>query len=136
MPRFSDIRIHSIESIDAAIALAVFAALYSSATYSQHGSLANNAFVSAVHWTIVLLLATAKFKPTAVLQCDVEVTWLMYGVLFGQVELDAAPAFLAIVLSAYGFQMHKRKQRQGQGEREADGLATDTTSPTTVQDFA
>ena len=136
MPGLSDIRIRSIESIDAAIVLAVFAALYSSATYSQHGSLANRAFVSAVHWLIVLLLAAAKFEPTAVLQCDVEVTWLMYGMLFGQAELDAAPAFLTIVLSAFGFLMHKRKQRQAHDQHDTDGLTTAPTSPTTVQEFA
>ena len=127
-----------IASIDAAIALAVFASLYSSVTYSQHGSLANNAFLSAVHWLVVLLLGTAKFRPAHVPPCDVEVTWLMYGVLFGQMELDAAPAFLSSTLSAYAFQMHKRKQRLDQTERDTAVLDSSMTTSTTndAQDFA
>jgi hypothetical protein len=134
---FHDIRKWAVP-IDVAIALAVFAALYSSATYSQHGSLANDAALSAVHWLVVLLLGTAKFKPDYVLPCDVEVTWLLYGVLFGQMELDAAPAFAAIVLSAYTFQIHKRKQRRDRSERETAALAAaaTATSPRAVQDFA
>jgi hypothetical protein len=135
MPRFHDIRKCAVP-IDVAIALAAFAALYSSATYSQHGSLANDAALSAVHWLVVLLLGTAKFKPEYVLPCDVEVTWLLYGVLFGQMELDAAPAFAAIVLSAYAFQLHKRKQRRDRSERETAALAAAPTSPRSVQDFA
>lgn len=136
MPRFHDIRKRTT-SIDVAIALAAFAALYSSATYSQHGSLANDAVLSAVHWLVVLLLVTSKIKPDYVLPCDVEVTWLLYGVLLGQVELDAAPAFLSIVLSAYAFRMHKRKLRRDQTERETAALAAATvTSPRGVQDFA
>lgn len=133
MPRFHDIRKRTT-SIDVAIALVVFAALYSSATYSQHGSLANDAVLSAVHWLIVLLLVTAKIKPDYVLPCDVEVTWLLYGVLLGQVELDAAPAFAAVVMSAYAFRMHKRKQRRDQTEHET--AAATVTSPRAVQDFA
>lgn len=133
MSRYHDIRKHTA-SIDVAIALAVFAALYSSATYSQHGSLANDAVLSAVHWLIVLLLVTAKIKPDYVLPCDVEVTWLLYGVLLGQVELDAAPAFAAVVLSAYAFRMHKRKQRRDQTECQT--AAATVTSPRAVQDFA
>lgn len=133
MPTCDDIRTRTA-SIDAAIALAVCAALYSSVTYSEHGSVANNAFLSAVHWLVVLLLGAAKFKPAHLPPCDVEVTWLLYGVLFGQMELDAAPAFVLIVLSAYAFQMHKRKQRLDQMANDTAALASDTTSD--GQDYA
>jgi hypothetical protein len=51
-------------------------------------------------------------------------------------ELDAAPAFAAIVLSAYAFQLHKRKQRRDRSERETAALAAAPTSPRSVQDFA
>ena len=135
MPQFHDIR-NRISPINVAIALAVFAALYSSATYSNHGSLANDAVLSAVHWLVVLLLGTAKLKPTYMLPCDVDVTWLLYGVLLGQLELDAAPAFAAIVLSAYAFQLHKRRHRRDQTERDTAAMTAASTSPVPVQEFA
>ena len=112
MPLLSDIRAR-IAPIDLSLALAVFAALYSSATRAK-GSLANDVALAGVHWMVVLLLGTAKLKPSYVRPCDVEVTWLLYGVLFGEMELDAVPAFVAILMSAYAFKLHKRQQRQAE----------------------
>jgi len=112
MPSLPDIRART-SAIDLSLLLAVFAALYSS-TISTKGSLANDIALDGVHWLVVLLLATCKYNPSYVLPCDVEVTWLLYGVLFGEMELDAAPASVAIVMSAYAYTMHTRKQRQEQ----------------------
>jgi hypothetical protein len=109
MPLLSDIRART-SAIDLALLLAVFAALYSSATRAK-GSLANDVALAGVHWMVVLLLGTAKLKPSYVRPCDVEVTWLLYGVLFGEMELDAVPAFVAMLMSAYAFKLHKRQQR-------------------------
>jgi hypothetical protein len=123
MSRLSDIRART-SAIDLALLLAVFAALYSSAI-STKGSLANDIAVDGVHWLVVLLLATCKLKPSYVLPCDVEVTWLLYGVLFGEMELDAAPASLATLMSAYAYTMHKRKQRITQESIASAGPETD-----------
>ncbi len=112
MSRLSDIRART-SAIDLSLLLAVFAALYSS-TVSSKGSLANDIALAGVHWMVVLLLGTAKLKPSYVLPCDVEVTWMLYGVLFGEMELDAVPASVAIMMSAYAYTMHRRKQRQEQ----------------------
>jgi len=112
MPSCADIR-ERTAPIDLSLALSLFAALYSS-TLSTKGSLANDIALDGIHWLVVLLLATCKFKPSYVLPCDVEVTWLLYGVLFGEIELDAAPASLAILMSAYAYKMHKREQRLNQ----------------------
>ncbi len=96
--------------IDLSILLAVFAAIYSAATRKK-GSLANDIALAGVHWLVALLLATSKWKPTYVVLCDVELTWLLYGVLFGEMELDATPAFITTMLSAYLYKIHMRNKR-------------------------
>jgi hypothetical protein len=110
MKRCHDIR-DRMSMIDIAVGLAAFAALFSMFDPREHGSMANSSVLNALHWLLFFLLVVARCKPTHVLQTDVEVTWLLYGLLLGEVEMDCAPALASILLSAVAYQRHRRNTR-------------------------
>jgi len=116
--------------IDIAVGLATFAALFSMFDPREHGSMANSSVLNALHWLLLFILVVARCKPTHVLQTDVEVTWLLYGLLLGEVEMDCAPALASILMSAFAYQRHRRNARV------AAEKVPDVTDPNAADDIA
>lgn len=97
--------------LDAALFLALVAGLLSWLDPSTHGSVANNSLISAGHWVLVFLLASARVNADYVLKTDVEVTWLLYGFMLGEIDSDSAASVTLMLISAVLFQRHRRQQR-------------------------
>lgn len=100
-----------VTMIDVAIGFACAAALVSWVDPHMHGSVANNSMVNAGHWIIIFLLAAARVKAETYIKTDMEVTWLLYGFMLGEVDADAAGAVTLMLLSALAFQRHRRALR-------------------------
>ena len=94
--------------------LAFGAALLSWVDPTPHGSVANGALVHAGHWVLLFLLASARVKADYVLKTDVEVTWLLYGFLLGEIDADGAAPITLMFLSAVLFQRHRRELRMAE----------------------
>ena len=99
--------------------LAFGAALLSWVDPTPHGSVANGALVHAGHWVLLFLLASARVHADRVLKTDVEVTWLLYGFLLGEIDADSGVALTLVFLSAILFQRHRRKLRVDEDEENA-----------------
>ena len=102
----NDIRRYT-SCINIAIATAIAAAFVSFAEGQVHGSHANNNILNAVHWLLVVVLVggcalPTKFKNTA------EVVWFIYGMLFGEMEVEDAACSALIVISAATYYIHRR----------------------------
>jgi hypothetical protein len=97
--------------LDASIFLAIAAALVSWLDPNAHGSIANNSLVNAGHWVIIFLLSAARIKADSYIKTDVEVTWLLYGFMLGEVDIDCAAAVTLMLLSALAFHRHRRALR-------------------------
>ena len=113
--------------IDVAIGLACAAALVSWLDPHAHGSVANSSLVNAGHWVIIFMLVAARIKAESYIKTDVEVTWLLYGFMLGEVDADAAGAVTLMLLSALAFQRHRRSLRQ-----HASTAEVQTDDPTSV----
>ena len=98
--------------MDLASVLAIVAALTSWLDPHDHGSLANSSIVNAVHWVLVFVLVGARTAVGDHIKTDVEVTWLLYGFLLGEVDLDSAAAVTLMALSAFAYQRHRRELRK------------------------
>jgi hypothetical protein len=97
--------------LDASIFLAIAAAFVSWLDPNAHGSIANNSLVNAGHWVIIFLLSAARVKAESYIKTDVEVTWLFYGFMLGEVDIDSAASVTFMLLSALAFQRHRRVLR-------------------------
>ena len=73
----------------------------------------------------IFLLAAARVKAETYIKTDVEVTWLLYGFMLGEVDADAAGAVTLMLLSALAFQRHRRALRLHE-------CAVTTPTPTTT----
>ena len=102
-----DIR-KSATYMNAAIMLALMAAIASYATPGSHGSHANSNMLSAFHWLLVILLVVAYLGPAKCINADVEVIWLVYGFLFGELDLEDAACTALVVVSAVSFHVYRR----------------------------
>lgn len=94
--------------IQAAIMCALIAAIVSYAGGREHGSHANNNLLNAAHWIMVILLAQSYVECGKDLT---EVTWVLYGFLFGELDYENAACTTLLFLSAmlfYTFR-HMRK---------------------------
>ena len=96
-----------VSCINLAIAAAVAAALVSYAEGQVHGSHANNNLLNAMHWVLVLVLVGGrvlpeKFKNTA------EIVWFIYGMLFGELDVEDAACSALVVISAATYFIHRR----------------------------
>ena len=117
----------SASMLDLALVLAVTSAAVSWLDPSMHGSLANNSLLNAGHWLILFMLAAARVNADGYIKTDVEITWMLYGFMLGEVDADNAAAVSLMVLSAVAFQRHRRQQRiNEQVGSLADSTADDT----------
>ena len=97
--------------LDASLAMALAATLVSWLDTAQHGSLANHEFVLAAHWVLMFLLGSARVRADEIIRTDVEVTWLVYGFLIGEVDADSSMSVVTTIMSAIFFQRHRRQLR-------------------------
>lgn len=97
--------------LDAAIWLAVASAVMSWADPYPHGSSVNSSILSAAHWALVFMLAGARIKADTYVKTDVEVTWLFYGILIGEIDLDSVAALTLVCISALMFHKNRREIR-------------------------
>lgn len=103
-----DIRAH-VTYINTAIVTALLAAIASYTNLGDHGSHANGNVLNAVHWVLVILLVGAYIGPKKCIRTDVEVTWLAYGFLFGEIDMEDAMCSALVIASALTFHLHRRQ---------------------------
>lgn len=106
MARLQDIRVNT-RFIHLSILTALAAAIASYAKGEVHGSHANNNILNAVHWLLVLILVGSHVGPTRCRDFS-ELIWFIYGVLFGELDLEDAACTALVVASAATFYMHRR----------------------------
>lgn len=111
--------INNISMLDCAIIAAVLSAAVSWIDPQTHGSTANNSLLNAGHWLIIFLLAAARVNADSYLKTDVEITWVLYGFMLGEVDADNAAAVTLMVISAVCFQRNRRRQRVEENTVEA-----------------
>ena len=97
--------------LDISTCLAFTAALISWFDPHQHGSVANSSIVNAGHWVLVFMLIGARVKVAEYIKTDIECTWLLYGFMLGEVDLDCAACVTLMALSAFAFQRYRRAER-------------------------
>lgn len=97
--------------LDFAIIAAVASAAVSWLDPSMHGSVANNSLLNAAHWLILFMLAAVRVSADGYIKTDVEITWMLFGFILGEVDADNAASIAFMVLSAACFQRHRRQQR-------------------------
>jgi hypothetical protein len=108
MTRQCDIRKYATY-INFAIATSLLSAIVSATGTAHHGSHANGNFLNAAHWVLVVLLVAARIQPTRCIQSYAELTWLLYGVLFGEVDMEGPLSSTLVFVSALSFHMYRRQ---------------------------
>ena len=116
--------------INIAIATAVAAALVSYAEGQVHGSHANNNILNAVHWLLVVVLVGGRVLPNK-FKNTIELVWFIYGLLFGELEVEDAACSALITISAATFFIHRRVTVP-----RAEASANTIASATDERDFA
>lgn len=96
------------KSIQISIACALVAAIVSYASSTFHGSQANNSMLAATHWLMVVLLTVTYMAPKVLQRTDVEVVWMTYGFLFGEMGMDSVASYVLVLISAVFFHLHRR----------------------------
>lgn len=104
-------RMTRVTYLHASLVMASMAAMVSWLDTVQHGSSANHDLLNAAHWVLLFLLASAHVRADEIIKTDVEVTWLVYGFLIGEIDTDSSMSVASTVMSAVLFQRHRRKLR-------------------------
>ena len=96
-------------SINGAILLAVVAAIISSTVrYDADQARASVVLLESAHWALVILLVGSYVQPTRCVNPDIEVTWLIYGFLMGEISADVTVCVCLVILSAIMYYYHRR----------------------------
>jgi len=100
-------------AINIAVLLAFVSAMMSTVDGHDHdhGSHANTVLLDAGHWVLVSLLVLARFQPATCMKTDLEITWMVYGFMLGELDQDTAASVCLVVLSAMAFLSHRRQVR-------------------------
>lgn len=77
----------------------------------DHGSHANTVLLDVGHWVLVALLGVARFQPAACMKTDLEITWMVYGFMLGELDLDTVVSVCLVAISAMAFLSHRRQVR-------------------------
>lgn len=105
-------------AINGSIACALVSALVSSVdSYTGDASAFNGPMLQAAHWLLVVLLAVFYVQPKKCVNPNVELLWLAYGFLLGEIDSDSIVAWVFIVASAILYFVY---QRQGRLEASAN----------------
>jgi len=104
--RCQDIRAYA-RFIHMSMLTALTAAIASYAEGQVHGSHANNNMLNAIHWLLVIVLVGEHAGPK---RChDIShLVWFIYGILFGELDMEDAACTALIVASAASYIMHRR----------------------------
>lgn len=86
---------------------ALAAAIASYAEGQVHGSHANNNMLNAIHWLLVVVLVGEHAGPKRCKEIS-NFVWFIYGILFGELDLEDAACTALIVVSAASYYMHRR----------------------------
>jgi hypothetical protein len=112
MTRLDDIRKY-ITFINCAISTALLAAILSITELGEHGSHANGNFLNAAHWILVVMLAAAAVGCRWT-RSYAEPTWLLYGILFGEVDMEGPLSSALVFISALSFFLYRKIQHPSQ----------------------
>lgn len=118
-----------VKYIHASIAAAFAAAVVSYAT-SMHGSNANNSILAAVHWMLVVMLCITYVAPHVLQRTDIELVWLTFGFLFGELDADSVASCVLVMASAVLFHLHRRTEllKQASGFDDGSGVPEPDTA--------
>lgn len=97
--------------IDLAIVTATTAAAVSWLDPADHGSVANASLINASHWLLLFLLCAFRANAPSYWKTDIEITWMLYGFIIGQIDSDSTASTALVLISAASFQQYRRQQR-------------------------
>ena len=99
-------------TINGSIFFALISAMVSSIDhYTGHASAVNGALLQAAHWMLVALLAVFYVQATKCMDPNVEMLWLAYGFLLGEMDSDSIVAWCLIAVSATLYFIYQRRRR-------------------------
>lgn len=99
-------------TINGCIFFALISAVVSSIDhYTGHASAINGALLQAMHWIIVVLLAVFYVQPAKCLNPNVEMLWMAYGFLLGEMDSDSIVSWCLIAISATLYFCYQRQYR-------------------------
>lgn len=99
-------------TINGSIFFALISAMVSSIDhYTGHASAVNGALLQAAHWMLVALLVVFYVQAAKCLDPNVEMLWLAYGFLLGEMDSDSIVAWCLIATSAILYFCYYRQRR-------------------------
>lgn len=99
-------------TINGSVFFALISAMVSSIDhYTGHASAVNGALLQAAHWMLVALLAVFYVQAAKCLDPNVEMLWLTYGFLLGEMDSDSIVAWFLIAVSAMLYFFYQRQRR-------------------------
>lgn len=98
----------------------------------DHGSHANTVLLDAGHWVLVALLVLARFQPANCVKSDMEITWVVYGFMLGELDLDTVASVCLVAISAIAFLSHRRQVRKASAATCTPAADADGTSASRV----
>ena len=107
MTVITDIRAY-LTFVNCAISTAFLAAILSITELGEHGSHANGNFLNAAHWILVVMLAAAAVGCRWT-RSYAEPTWLLYGILFGEMDMEGPLSSTLVFISALSFFLYRKK---------------------------
>ena len=107
--RAMDVLQCNVKPIYTSIFLAFISAIVSFLRVDSRGSRANDTALAASHWLIVIFLSLTHVAPELLEKTDVELVWVTYGFLFGELDQENIVSYVLVICSAFFFHLHRRK---------------------------
>jgi len=66
--------------------------------------------LQAAHWALVLILIGSELRPARCINPNIEVTWLLFGFLMGEIDSEPTACVVFAMFSATMYYFHRRSR--------------------------